>query len=147
MDKAYFAGIKSQVTRLGLQNRITFYGSHPNATDIMPALDIVVLATKMETFGLVLIEAMRSGVAVVGSNAGGVPEIIEDGVTGLLFEPGDAYDLAVQLRKYIADRNFRNRVAVAGKTRADQRFSLERHYGDLKRILNHLVGQHNPGNA
>jgi glycosyltransferase involved in cell wall biosynthesis len=81
---------------------------------------------------------------VIGSNAGGVPEIVEDGVSGLLFESGNAADLAAQLRRYLVDRDFRNRVAVSGKVRADQRFGLERHYGDLKRIFNHLAEQPDP---
>ena len=101
----------------------------------MPAFDVVVLATEMETFGLVLIEAMRSGVAVVGSNAGGVPEIIEDGVSGLLFEPGNAADLAAKLRRYCMDRDLRRRLAAAGKARADSLFALERHYQDLKQMF------------
>ena len=135
MDNAYFSHIQAQVARLGLQGHVTFYGSHTKPIEIMPAFDIVVLATEMETFGLVLIEAMRGGVAVVGSNAGGVPEIIEPGVSGLLFEPGNAVDLAAKLKRYCKDRDMRSRVAAAGKARADKLFALEQHYRCLKQIL------------
>ncbi|MBW1751641.1 MAG: glycosyltransferase family 4 protein [Deltaproteobacteria bacterium] len=135
MDNAYFSRIQAQVARLGLQGHVTFYGRHTNPIDIMPAFDIVVLATEMETFGLVLIEAMRGGVAVVGSNAGGVPEIIEDGVSGLLFESGNAADLAAKLKHYCKDRDMRSRVAAAGKARADNLFALEQHYQSLKQIF------------
>lgn len=135
MDKTYFSRIQAQVAQLELQGHVTFYGSHPNPIHIMPAFDIVVLTTEMETFGLVLIEAMRSGVAVVGSNAGGVPEIIEDGVSGLLFEPGNAADLAAKLKRYCKDSDLRSSVAAAGKARADKHFALEQHYERLKQIF------------
>ena len=131
MNAEYFSDIKAQVEQLGLQNYVTFFGSHPNPPDIMQAFDVIVLATEMETFGLVLIEAMRSGVAVVGSNAGGVPEIIEDGVSGLLFEPGNATDLAVKLKRYISNVDERKKIAATGKQRADARFALTPHYRDL----------------
>lgn len=135
VDDVYFSRLQAQVTRLGLQENITFYGSHKNPIDIMQAFDIVVLATEMETFGLVLIEAMRSGVAVVGTNAGGVPEIIEDGISGLLFEPGNAADLAAKLKRLCVDSDMRNKVATAGKARADKLFALEQHYQNLKIFL------------
>ena len=135
MNTDYYARLQRQVADLQLQGHVNFFGSHDNPIDIMPAFDIIVLATEMETFGLVLIEAMRSGVAVVGSDAGGVPEIIEDGVSGLLFEPGNAADLAAKLKRYCTDIALRDTVAAAGKARADELFSLERHYQDLEQIL------------
>lgn len=135
MDDAYFSRIQAQVARLGLEENITFYGGHKKPIAIMQAFDILVLATEIETFGLVLIEAMRSGVAVVGSNAGGVPEIIEDGISGLLFDPGNAADLATKIEQYCADRDFRKRLAAAGKARADKFFTIEQHYQSLKQIF------------
>ena len=138
MNKPYYSRLQQQVADQQLQRHVTFYGSHSNPVDIMAAFDIVVLATEMETFGLVLIEAMRSGAAVVGSNAGGVPEIIEDEVSGLLFEPGSSTDLAEKLKRYCTQPQFRLKVAAAGKTRADDLFSLERHYRDLEQILRNL---------
>ena len=135
MDAVYFSRIRAQATQLGLQDQVTFYGSHPNPIEIMSAFDIVVLATEKETFGLVLIEAMRSGVAVVGSNAGGVPEIIEDGRSGLLFEPGSASDLADKLERCCTDPDLRIKLAATGKARADELFSVEKHYRQLKQYL------------
>jgi glycosyltransferase involved in cell wall biosynthesis len=131
MDAEYFSDIQARVEQSGLQRHITFFGSHSNPPDIMQAFDIIVLATEMETFGLVLIEAMRSRVAVVGSNAGGVPEIIEDGISGLLFEPGNATDLAAKLKRYISNVDERDRIAATGKQSADARFALAPHYRNL----------------
>ena len=139
MDDAYQTRIRNQAAQLGLQDHVTFFGSHQNPIDIMSAFDIIVLATEMETFGLVLIEAMHNGVAVVGSDAGGVPEIIEDGVSGLLFEPGNSGDLAEQLERYCRDSDLRRRLGAAGKARADERFALEQHYQNLKQHFEHAI--------
>lgn len=138
MDASYYSRIQAQVAQLELQNNITFYGSHQNPLEIMPAFDVVALTSKRETFGLVLIEAMRAGVAVIGSEAGGVPEIIVDGVSGLLFKSDDAVDLAFKLGKYVASPELRVRLAAAGKARADVFFCTERHYRDLAKFFRTL---------
>lgn len=101
----------------------------------MPCFDAVVLATKCETFGLVLPEAMRAGVAVIGSNCGGVPEIIKHEETGLLFEPESAADLTKQLSKLTSDKVFCSKLAHAGKEDADERFSEEQHFKVLLELF------------
>jgi glycosyltransferase involved in cell wall biosynthesis len=134
MTDAYFDRLQRQVKDLGVSQNIIFHGVHPHPIDIMPAFDVVVLATKQETFGLVLIEAMRSGVAVVGTNAGGVPEIIDHERTGLLIQPEDAQDLGEKLRYYFENPQQRQRIALAGKEKADRQFSTATHY---ERLIKH----------
>lgn len=140
MSDDYLASLKSLVAELGLNDNVCFLGPHPNPIEIMAVLDVLVLATRMETFGLVLVEAMRAGVPVIGSNAGGVPEIISHAETGLLFEPDNADDLAVQIRRLYEDTDLRQRVADAGRQRADAEFSHERHYAQLVKIFRDQVG-------
>jgi glycosyltransferase involved in cell wall biosynthesis len=135
MDQNYFENIQATVRDRGLKDAVTFYGSHDNPSEIMSAFDVVVLATKKETFGLVLIEAMRSGVAVIGTNAGGVREIIEHGQTGLLVKPQDATDLAEKLRRLYQDDGERRRLADNGKNKADRLFTIEAHYTQLERYF------------
>lgn len=103
--------------------------------DLMQVCDGVVLATWQETFGLVLIEAMSVGSAVIGSDAGGVPEIIEHGNTGLLFETKDPAALYEQLAVLERDPELRARVAAQGQARAQEMFNLDRHYEALEAIL------------
>lgn len=134
-DEGYLRDLKQDVSRRKLQNQVVFSGFHPNPQAIMPNFDIIVLASKRETFGLVLAEAMRCGVAVVGSNAGGVPEIVEHDASGLLFEPDSAISLAEQLRALVQDEALRRRLAVAGRDRADRLFSEEQHVARLERIM------------
>ena len=135
MSEAYLQELKQAVEQHGLSGRVHFAGFHPRPTEIMGCFDAVVLATKEETFGLVLAEAMRAGVAVVGSNAGGVPEIIEDGKTGLLFTSEDAEDLARCLHRLVTEPDFRRRLARAGEAFADRRFTEEGHFARLTGLL------------
>jgi glycosyltransferase involved in cell wall biosynthesis len=139
MDQAYLAALKSKVAQQGLQNQVEFAGFHPAPQQIMPEFDVIVLATRRETFGLVLVEAMRCGVAVIGSNAGGVPEIIEHGKSGLLFEPGSAESLAYQLQALAEGPPARRRLAVAGRARANRMFAQEHHVAMLELLLRELT--------
>lgn len=135
MDKAYFSNLESISKESGLEEKVHFVGFHDNPVSIMPCFDAVVLASQCETFGLVLPEAMRAGVAVIGSNCGGVPEIISHGETGLLFESENSEDLSNQLRKLIGDPQYCKKLANAGKIDADERFSEEKHFKRLLDIL------------
>jgi len=131
MDEVYFEKLQADIKRHNLEDNIFYLGFHNKPTSIMPCFDAVVLATKCETFGLVLPEAMRAGVTVIGSNCGGVPEIIEHEKTGLLFESENVLDLTAQLSKLVDDKAFRNTLAAAGKKDADERFSEEIHFKKL----------------
>ncbi|HEY5601612.1 MAG TPA: glycosyltransferase family 4 protein [Gammaproteobacteria bacterium] len=122
MNPAYEAALKKQAAEWRLTGAIHFYGSHNNPIEIMAAFDVVVLATKQETFGLVLIEAMRNGVAVIGTRVGGVPEIIDEGITGLMFEPENARELAEKLLLLTNDNRLCQKLAQAGKEKADRLF-------------------------
>ena len=131
MDEAYFEKLKVTIRQYELESNVFYLGFHNSPTAIMPCFDAVILATKCETFGLVLPEAMRAGVAVIGSDCGGVPEIIEHEKTGLLFESENAKDLTTQLSKLVEDNDFCSKMAKAGKEDADNRFSEEKHFKKL----------------
>lgn len=139
MDKGYFNRLQQQINVAGLQKRIHYLGFVEKPTLIYGCFNVVVLTTYSETFGLVLVEAMKSGVAVIGTNAGGVPEIIEHEQTGMLYEPGNASELADCLQKLIEDPALRERLASAGQEFADQTFSEQRHYTALMQIFSELL--------
>jgi len=131
IDKDYFKQLELKIKKNNLQNNIFYLGFYNNPTSIMPCFDAVVLATKCETFGLVLPEAMRAGVTVIGSNCGGVPEIIQHEKTGLLFDSENIVDLTTQLSKIVTDKDFCKKLANAGQKYADERFSEEKHFDKL----------------
>ena len=138
MDQAYFRKLEDLTGQNNKKRFIHFNSFHENPTSIMSCFDVVVLATRCETFGLVLPEAMRAGTTVIGTNCGGVPEIIIDGETGLLFEPNDAEGLERALDKLVSDEEYCIQLAKNGKDYADKQFTEELHYKNLDEIINQL---------
>ena len=91
--------IQQQVKTLQLSEVITFLGQAPDIAAMYRQLDVLVLPSLNEPFGRVLIEAMGHGVACVGADSGGIPEIITHQRTGWLYPPGDATALSAILRQ------------------------------------------------
>jgi len=139
MAPCHLRDLETQIARLGVNDRVTYAGYHHNPQEIMGCFDCVVLTTYNETFGLVLIEAMRAGTAVIGTNAGGVPEIIEHEKTGLLVPPGDPAALADAIERLVSDRELRDRLAAAGKRSADERFDEDQHFARLTELLKEIA--------
>lgn len=144
MDQAYFDNLQKKARDRGLHDRFHYLGFVDKPTYIFNCFDVIVLTTYAETFGLVLIEGMKCGLPVIGSNAGGVPEIIEHGKTGLLYEPGDAAGLAACLKQLADDPGLRKRLARAGQQFADEVFSEQQHYAKLMQIFTALLGHPAP---
>ncbi|ADR34790.1 glycosyl transferase group 1 [Sulfuricurvum kujiense DSM 16994] len=134
MKKGYTDQLRAMAEKLGVGERIHFLGFMKNPHHFYQACDAVVLASKRETFGLVLIEAMQVGTAVIGSNSGGVVEIIDDNETGLLFEALNSESLAEKIA-LLKDEPLKHRLAEAGRIKAEKVFSNEKQFEALKTIL------------
>ena len=132
MDESYFTKLKNTYS-----NDI-FTGFVANPTDFMQISDCLVLATKKETFGLVLIEAMKCGVCVLGSNSGGPLEIIDDKETGLLFESMNSDDLCEKLFLIYTNLELKDKLALSGQIKAEKCFDSKKQFGDIKNILEKL---------
>ncbi|MBW3635203.1 MAG: glycosyltransferase [Armatimonadetes bacterium] len=118
--------LERQASDLGLQSNLRFLGFRSDATRIMGAADLFVLPSPAEPFGLVLIEAMAQGVAVVATRCGGPVEIIEDGVSGRLVNPADAPALASALVALLRDANKRKCLGENALRRFEQHFTAQR---------------------
>ena len=134
----YEASLKEQIASLGLSDQVFMTGHLDQPQTIMPYFDVILLTTGEETFGLVLAEAMRMGVAVIGANGGGVPEIIDHEKTGLLFEPGDSKSLTVAIEKLVSDPLLREQFAKKGKEKADKLFNIDHHFKALEATFQEL---------
>ena len=87
------------------------------------ACDLFVAPSRYESFGLVLVEAMMFGKPVVSCKVGGIPEVVVDGATGLLAEPGDAASLESCLAQLIESRDLRDQMAASARKRYLEHFS------------------------
>eukprot|EP01029_Cantina_marsupialis_P008966 TRINITY_DN2104_c0_g2_i1.p2 TRINITY_DN2104_c0_g2~~TRINITY_DN2104_c0_g2_i1.p2 ORF type:complete len:107 (+),score=32.50 TRINITY_DN2104_c0_g2_i1:3-323(+) len=97
----------------------------------MQACDTLLMTSKNETFGLVVIEAMKNKTAVIGANSGGVLEIIDDNISGLLFESGNHMDLAFKIEKLYNNKEQINLLASNGKKKADEVFDNKKQFEKL----------------
>ncbi|MHB8532872.1 MAG: glycosyltransferase [Solirubrobacteraceae bacterium] len=113
----YAASLPGLVRELGLTEVATLTGQVPDAGPYIEQMDVLVNASDPEPFGLVLLEAMARGVAVVAVAAGGPLEIVEDGRTGVLARSGEPEALAAAIERVIADPLLRGELAEAGRRR------------------------------
>jgi len=113
-----------RVAELGLSHRVEMLGMCHDVPALLQAVDIVVLPSRWpESFGLVMLEAMRAGCAVIATDHGAAPEIVRTGVSGLLVPPGDAEALAGAMAELVARPDTRQRLAREGQRRAGEAFS------------------------
>jgi len=124
-EEAYAAALRTSARERGLSDRVHFAGYRHDMPAVMRTFDVAVCPSEFESLGMVVVEAMAMERPVVGSNSGGIPEIIEAGVNGELFQPGDAGDLAAKLEPFLAEPELRARRGAAGRKRVLEQFSLE----------------------
>lgn len=117
--------LEAQVKALGISDRVEFAGAAADPVPFLRRMDVFVLPSFSEALSNSLMEAMACGCAVVASRVGGNPELVIPGQTGLLFEPGDADDLAKQLERLRNDVPLRRLVAGAAARRIQREFNPE----------------------
>ncbi len=111
-----------------------FTGQRPDVPALMASMDVMAVPSLNEGFGRVIIEAGALGVPVVGANAAGIPEVIEEGVTGLMVPPRDDGALADAIVRLLDDDALRKRMAVVAPTRVRERFDPTRQVATLQRL-------------
>lgn len=118
--------IRAKVEALSLTDRVHFTGALPEkeALEEISRGDIFILPSLMEGLPVVLIEALAMGKAAIASRVAGIPELIEDGHSGLLFTPSDWDDLEHQLRRLLADGGLRQSLGEHGRTIVEQQFDI-----------------------
>lgn len=141
MTKDYEAQIQKMVNDLNLSPFVYWGGFQKNPLELMPFFDILAMPSTQETFGLVLIEAMAAGVAVIGSNTGGVPEIIDDGISGYTFSPDDIDEFAVKLKELILNSNKRAQFVSVAQKKYDDLFKYEDHFRALEETFEKVIQQ------
>jgi glycosyltransferase involved in cell wall biosynthesis len=139
-DLEYEQSLRRLVVDKGLQEIARFIPFTPDVADIYRACDVNVLVSNEEGFGRTIIEAGAMGIPSVGARVGGIPEIIEDGETGLLVpEDDDGTALADRLRLLISHPARRAEMGEAARRRVADLFSIEKHAERIMAIYDRLL--------
>ncbi len=126
---------------LGLSEAVIFTGVRDDVPDIMAAADLFVMASLWEGFGLVFLEAMAAGKPVVATRVSAVPEVVEDGRTGLLVPPKDPKALADAMSTMLTDVERARQMGEAGLIRLRERFTEDRMVNEVEQIYIDLLSQ------
>jgi len=133
------AAYREEVRSLGCEDVVRFLGFRRDIADVIAAADLVVLPSMAEAFGLVVAEALYLGTPIVATHVGGIPEIVEDGVDGVLVPPADSNALADAIVRLLGDPERRRLMASAGRARVRDRFSFEKMMRAYEQIYQRLV--------
>lgn len=125
-DGALKGRLQAQARTLGLADRVHFLGWRTDALRVFAGLDIFLMPSLWEGFGLVLLEAMSQRLPVVASNVSAIPEVVADGTTGLLVPPRDVARLSAALRLLLTDAPLRQHMGLLGEDRLEERFTAGR---------------------
>jgi len=126
--------LREKTGELGLEESVIFMPKVPDTAEALAAMDVFVLPSLQEGLGLSLMEAMASGLAVVGSSVGGIRDLLRHGENGLLVGPGDVEALAASIQELLSDAHKRLSLGNAARVFMQENFSQERMCLETERI-------------
>jgi len=127
---------------LGVAEKIHFLGNQADIVDVTRMGDIVLFPSVEESFGLVPLEAMSCGVPVIASNSGGLPEVLENHVTGFLHNLGDVDAMADSALRLVRDPALREKMGQAGRARALEHFSKGSIIAQYESLYERVIAEH-----
>ena len=135
-QKFFLNQVKKEISNLKLNDHFIFTGWREKTSSVVYGLDVVVHPSILpEPFGLSVIEAMALGKAVVASSLGAIPEIIDDGQDGLLFNSKDADDLAEKIVQLISDDELRKSLGRRARLKVQNNFTIDRNVQEIQFLL------------
>ncbi len=141
-DDDFLFNLKQMITKLRLEKYIFFIEEQTDIAPVYQALDLLVLPTFTESFGRVAAEAMAAGKPVVASAVGGVPEVVDDGVTGILVPPGDVPRLVKAILSILTNQAIAREMGIAGRKRAKALFSIEMNVSKTEKVYLEILNQY-----
>jgi glycosyltransferase involved in cell wall biosynthesis len=136
------AAIESQVRASPLLSRhVLLPGFRDDLEKIMPCLDVMAHPALMEGMGVALLQAAASGLPLIGTKVGGIPEVITPGVNGELFEPRDVPALASHINKLLDDPELRRAYGAAGRRIATEQFSIATMVNETQKVYQRILAQ------
>jgi glycosyltransferase involved in cell wall biosynthesis len=131
---------RREAEKQSVNGRVVFLGERCDVPQILAASGIFVLSSHWEGLPRSIIEAMMSGLPVVATRVGGVPELVEDGVTGFLVPPKDPQALAKALQRLLDDPELRHRMGQLGREKALREFTLDRMLRETEKVYEEVLG-------
>ena len=139
---SYLKELEEEMSHWGIRDRVHFTGWQKSVGLYLAAMDIVVHASvEPEAFGLVIAEAMVQEKPVVATDGGGVPQLVEDHVTGLLVKPNDPQELSRALQELIQKPRLARQIGEAGREYVLTHFDIERNSRKMARLYDALLGR------
>ena len=138
MSEGYLDSLKNKIKEYELNNYVKFLGFSNEANKFMQACDVVLMTSKNETFGLVSIEAMQTGTCVIGADSGGVLEIIDDKVNGLLFKSEDSNDLSSKIQYLYENKELRISLGKKAEEKVNECFNNKIQFDKLIKIFDNI---------
>ena len=132
--------LQRQIKALGLDHNVRLVGFQPNVLALIKSLDVFVMSSITEGLGTSILDAMASSKAVVATEAGGIPEVVEHGVTGLLVPVQKPSAMAEAILRLLHDRPLRDQMGRAGLERVRARFSMDRMVDETLAVYARAVG-------
>ena len=129
----------AEVSRLGLSKNVLFLGRQDSVAELLACADLFLLPSASESFGLSALEAMASGVPVIATRVGGLPEVVEEGESGFLAEVGDIEGMAAAGARLLSDQPTWRRHSAAARAGAE-RFKVERVVPLYERFYERVLG-------
>jgi glycosyltransferase involved in cell wall biosynthesis len=118
--------LQSQIKSLGLERNVRLVGFRPDVLSMLKAFDVFVMSSLTEGLGTSILDAMAASKPVVGTAAGGIPEAVEHGVSGLVVPPQHPTEMADAILTLLRDPDMRARMGAAGLARARAHFTVDR---------------------
>jgi len=122
-----------------LKEKIHILGQVDNMREVRKHIDIELVCSKAEAFGRVTAEAMLAGIPVIGSNTGGTPELINDGVDGFLYNRGDIEMLANKIEMLIKDKELIKQMGIAAQKKAKKMFTIQRCVEEIEAVYRSCI--------
>jgi glycosyltransferase involved in cell wall biosynthesis len=131
--------LEFEVRELGLGGHVDFLGWQPSLKHCFNTWDIFALPSVEEAFGMAALEAMASGLPLVATNVGGIPELVVHGSTGWLVPPRDPPSMAARLTQLLRSQEERHRMGAAARERARSHFSCRRMVNSITSLYDSLI--------
>ena len=136
----YFNQLKNFIALNGLEDKVTFFPHTQEICKYYSSIDILIVASKKETFGTVTIESLCAGCLTVGTNSGGTKELIKDKETGLLFTPEDADSLCTALTFALDNPKVIEEIKIKGQKEAIDQFDKTAFINNFSNLINQING-------